>query len=282
MKQYKFTDVTELPSYEDVGISFTINDVNVDSTVEGYDTLTVAGRELVPRDLQTRNYRTTQLGGKQRSLQNRDSTFGRNVLIGSTISTRTLVVQYRLKRNNNAEFIDSFETLNYYINKENARLIFGDDPEYFYIGTLSQVDDVEPDSNDIISTFGFECMDSFKYSVALKELSIANGTTIDFGKEMLYPIALEKIELTVANSITDGFRLTNTSNGLELHFLGAFNAGDVITIDMLEPSIKIEARDIANKLDILSDLEEWTVASGDSISITNNVTGRLYYREVIL
>ena len=142
---YRFKDVME-PSLPDMSRLQTIVDgVNLDVALKGFRTLAVYGRELIGRDVETRKYRTGGVGGKRRATQKSGGSgyMGINKMVGSSISTRSLVVDFHLESKDWREQIEAFEWLNYLINKDSCQLTFTDDLDFYWeacLGTLDTID----------------------------------------------------------------------------------------------------------------------------------------------
>lgn len=288
IKQYKFTDTVNPPKYYEVGIETEIDGINLDRMVRGFDTLTVAGRELLGRELVTQNYKTTRVGRKTRANTNQQwrgnsaikNRVKPNQLLSSNTNSRTLVIQYRLECEDEIEFRRQFELLNYYLHKEEVQIHFSDDPEFYYIGTLSEVDEVEPTSNSVIATFSIECLDSFKYT---RREQIWKFNTRDiFRQTSYYPIEIEQIKLTI-NAATSSLRLQVEETGQFLLVHHAFALGEVVIFDFLEGDVRTDKGESLNvDFDIFSDFEEFTIDQGQTLRSLTSTTIEMTYRQKVL
>lgn len=151
-----------------------INGEYIENQIEGYQTLYVTGRELSESEInetQIGNATGTEYQGK------------RNV-------QRTITVGFQLLCSTPEEFTEKFNTLNGILDVEQARLIFRDEPDKYYIGTKSEVGDIPSGRLNVKGEFAFYCCDPYKYSVAEKtfqaslnaagimEVSIQNDGTV--------------------------------------------------------------------------------------------------------
>lgn len=146
---YEFTDTTQravdwLPSE-----AMSINGHYIESIIPGYRTLNVAGRELMSTDV------TTEEVGRRNGTIYRSKKY----------PERVITVTYQLMAETNEEFRRYFEKLNNVLNVEQAKLIFADDVDHYFIGTPSEAEDIEPGTNSVIGNFSIICADPFKYSV---------------------------------------------------------------------------------------------------------------------
>lgn len=147
---YHFIDVTEvsegnlLPSE-----ALKLNSEYIENLIPGYRTLSVSGREALSPELST--YESGVRDGSS--------------LLNRRYPARTIVVKYQLIAETNEAFREAYNQLGKILNVENAEMIFNDEPDKFYIGTPSLVDEVDPGTNAVVGEIEFLCLDPFKYSV---------------------------------------------------------------------------------------------------------------------
>lgn len=147
---YNFIDVTEqasevvLPSE-----ALKFNGEYIENLIPGYRTLNVKGREALSPELTT--YETgIRDGAKLRSKR---------------YPARIITVKYQLIADSNEAFREAYNRLASILDVEDAEMIFNDEPDKFFKGTPSLIDEVEPGSNAVIGSIEFTCNDPFKYSV---------------------------------------------------------------------------------------------------------------------
>lgn len=173
---YNFIDVIEtsggtfLPSE-----ALKINGEYIENLIPGYRTLTVEGREALAPEV---------------------FTFETGIRDGSGLSSkrypaRTITVTYQLIAENNAAFRAAYNDLGGILDVIDAELIFADEPDKFYTGTVSHIEEVEPGRNAVVGRFEIKCLDPFKYSVEEYEATMAadgSGILIDYnGTYKSYP-----------------------------------------------------------------------------------------------
>ena len=180
-----------------------INGAWIEEEIVGYRTLNVLGRELSAsetRDIQIGLTDGTRYQGKR-------------------TPSRVLTIRYQLIASTGEEFRDMFNQLNAILNAEQARFIFNDERDKFFIGTKSGIGEVPAGTNKVIGEFSIYCTDPFKRSV--QELSrvatLDNATTFGInyeGSRVSYPRLIAKIQsdcgyIAFANQRGDAIQIGN-------------------------------------------------------------------------
>lgn len=151
---YEFIDVNEasgsmpLPSE-----ALQINGRFIEEIIPGYRTLSVSGREGLSREL---DYYET--GARDGSTVKR-----------KRYPAREIVVRYQLIAATANEFREKYNTLAGILSVADAELIFNDEMDKFFIGTPSEIGEVEPGHNSVTGEFTLFCADPFKRSVVIYE-----------------------------------------------------------------------------------------------------------------
>ena len=114
-----------------------------------YETLSVSGRELSAQEATD-----IEVGVRHGSF-----------LSSRRFKPRELKVKYKLEASSNEHFRKAYNKLNEILNVKDAQLIFADEPDKYFIGTVTEVDEVEPGRNAVFGEFTITCFDPFKYSV---------------------------------------------------------------------------------------------------------------------
>lgn len=162
---YNFVDVTEvsesviLPSE-----ALSINGEYIENLITGYRTLNVSGREALSPDVVT--YSTGIRDGSK--------------IKNKRYPERIIVVTYQLKAESNEAFREAYNQLGKILNVENAKLIFNDEQDKFFIGTPCIIGTVEPGKNAVVGEIEILCADPFKYSVIEYEAEpdLDNGSVL--------------------------------------------------------------------------------------------------------
>lgn len=146
---YKFRDVNEASDNILPSEALQLNGKFIEDLIPGYRTLNVSGREMLSPEL---DY------------------FETGVRDGSTLRSkrypaRIITVKYQLVTNSAEDFREAFNELAGILNVEDAELIFNDEPDKFYTGTIETIKSINPGLTSVVSEFSFFCADPFKYSV---------------------------------------------------------------------------------------------------------------------
>ena len=170
---YEFVDTNKAGSKSSLpSEALQIDGTYIENLIDGYRTLYVTGRELLESEITEREI--DLVDGSEYT--------------GKRDTTRSITVGYQLLCTSPREFQEKFNKLSGILNKEQAKLIFADEPDKYFIGTKSSVGDVEPGRLNVKSEFTFYCCDPRKYSAAEKSftahqesgyqtLTIVNGGT---------------------------------------------------------------------------------------------------------
>ena len=124
-----------------------INGAYIENEIEGYRTLYVLGRELTEAEI-------TEL-----QIGQMDGSEYRN----SRIVSRSITVGYQLLSDSPEDFREKFNELNKILNQKEAKLIFADEPDKYFIGTKSEIGDVKEGLLNVTGEFVFYCCDPYKY-----------------------------------------------------------------------------------------------------------------------
>ncbi|MGC4020256.1 MAG: phage tail family protein [Muricomes sp.] len=174
---YRFIDTTERASVSEIlpAEALSINGRYIENDIDGYRTLHVTGRELLESEI-----RDIQIGQSDGSMfQNK-----RNPI-------REITVTYRLMSKSAESFREKFNILSGILEQEEAKLVFADEPDKYFIGTKSSIGEVQGGLLNVIGNFKFHCCDPYKHSTVEKvfpaslngdgimEATIVNNGTTD-------------------------------------------------------------------------------------------------------
>ncbi len=143
----EFQDGVELPSE-----AMTFNGLTFEHEIEGYRTLSVEGRELIGRDLNTLVVGTA------------DGSYLQNV----RIPDRVITVNYALFSNSNEDFRKKFNKLNMLLRGQEVKFHFNDESDKYFVGTLQKVSTVSTGTNNVVSSFEIYCTLPYKTSYVPK------------------------------------------------------------------------------------------------------------------
>lgn len=157
---YSFTDTTAVPGSNNLPAeAMSINGQYIEQLIPGYRTLSVSGRESLEAELSLLEASSRDGGVYQR----------RRYL------PRTIVVQYQLIAESAEVFAALHTQLLGILSAEQAKIIFADEPDKYYIGTKTKIENIPPGQLAVIGDITIYCADPFKYSVEETEVSAVNG-----------------------------------------------------------------------------------------------------------
>ncbi|WP_333813664.1 distal tail protein Dit [Muricomes intestini] len=186
---YKFTDPGEPASEEYLpSEAVLIDGTCIDQEIDGYQTLTVSGREQVNMDYSERK-------------------IGNNLYLEDYYQTsRIIEVQYHLQADTPEELIQKFDKLNGLLNFKEAKIQFADDPGCYYIGSKTEAEAPPVGVLSCVSTYQIYCPDPHKYSVAEKEF-IAKLNASGVLEATIYNdgTAAVPIDYTIHNNHDNGY-----------------------------------------------------------------------------
>lgn len=147
--------------------SMNINGNTLERLVLGFKTSSVDGRDNIDIDIDTVST-STRDGSRYKSKR---------------ISPRTLTIKFNLTAENMTEYNKLINKLKGYVSTPESKIIFNDEQEVYYIGTLKSLQTEQSDAGYTMRSYSgtmeFECLDPFKYSVEEKciEATIDEGNT---------------------------------------------------------------------------------------------------------
>ena len=151
MSAYEFVDVVQdAPAASLPAEAMEWNGDFLENTVHGYRTLYVKGREAFETDI---SYHETV---------NRDGAFYNR----RRFSPRILTIGFQVVAGSPAEFRRAYNDLFTMLYDEQARIIFNDEDDYYFIGTVQNIPEPPAGKNAIVGEIEILCTDPYKHSVA--------------------------------------------------------------------------------------------------------------------
>lgn len=271
----KFVDVgdvrgeTPLPS-----VAVNYDGQFIENQLDGYMTLTVAGREVISHNI-TNMGKGGDIDGER--------------LESKTLPAREIEVQYQLKANNNREFQEKFRQLMCILESdEDVKIIFQDDPHIEYRGQVSAMGKIPPNYNNVIGSYTIYCQDPYKYNTEEHELGGVDHTfTVEDTEGLLnYEVTPRLIQISSATGFqlkTTPIRVTNkrSYNSISFDFTDiiedrTINPGDTFNIDIENNLVYINDERGKNNINYLkyikfetSDFHGFKVKRNDIITVTD-------------
>ena len=245
---YEFTD-TSGPNIETPDPLRTIWGGSVlDEVIPGFRTLNVTGRELMSPQLSM----TARVGG--------DGVWVDHARLPERyIYVEALVLNYNEAARLNAK-----------LHKGLQELAFTDAPGWLFQAFYHGYKAPKNDRRQQVITLTFVCPDPYARSAA----QVSTGT---LAGEPGYPVALESI---VAVPEAAGASLRITCGQHNLYITGPIAAGAVYKVSWLgSPILTENGQPAANRLELASDYEGFSVKAGDTITSTPAAALTITYRE---
>lgn len=235
----------------------------IEDIIEGYRTLSVSGRELVPKKV--RGVSSEGMNGQ--------------LFLGSNYEPRPITIKYQLTTKNNEDFRKSYEKLNFILSENEMEIKFLDDLEHSFFGTLSDVGGVPEGTNSVVSTFTLLCSDPFKYQTA----SVASGSSAKIIFEDSFNNLPNRIIVTPKQNLST---ITLETNGNRIRLSnGDFKVNNKIIFDFFEEHIYSGENpeiDFMRNLDLSSKWEDFYLKSGVPVTVIENADLEVYFRRAIL
>ena len=257
-RMYPFMDTQKneryIPEYIPTSAMY-YDGILFEKVIEGYQTLSVEGRELISVGIESESI---QVG---------------SIITNQTLPSRTLTVKYKLEDNDAEKLQKKFDLLMWYLYKtKDVPIQFNDELDYTYHGRFSSANTVAGDTNRIVSSFDIYCADPRKYSKQYK----SNGEIAAYIPYTIVPDVV-RVKLSAPTSV----KVTNGS--LSMSITGAsIVAGDVVEFRNKEGSVYVNGVDKTNILDWAGgQLEDFYIKKGDVVK-TNNGSIEVFYRVVAL
>lgn len=257
-RMYPFMDTQKneryIPEYIPTSAMY-YDGILFEKVIEGYQTLSVEGRELISVGIESESI---QVG---------------SIITNQTLPSRTLTVKYKLEDSDPEKLQKKFDLLMWYLYKtKDVPIQFNDELDYTYHGRFSSANTVAGDTNRIVSSFDIYCADPRKYSKQYK----SNGEIATYIPYAIVPDVV-RVKLSTPTSV----KVTNGS--LSMSITGAsIVAGDVVEFRNKEGSVYVNGVDKTNILDWAGgQLEDFYIKKGDVVK-TNNGSLEVLYRVVAL
>lgn len=171
---YNFVDTIEHTSETILPAeAMSFNGEYIENLIDGYRTLYVKGRDTLSPEIEV-----GEVGV-------RDGAYIQN----KRFPARIITIGYQLLADTETAFRSKFNALNELLNTEEAQLIFADEDDKYFTGTVQNFADVPEGRNNITSEFEIVCADPFKYSLEEYEVLplLDDGATFLVDYDGTYP-----------------------------------------------------------------------------------------------
>lgn len=267
---YKFRNLDRVSNDDDLfmpteAMYFMDTDLPIESIVNGYQTVQVSGRELATPELNVHesNY------------------YDGGFILNRRLPTREIKVKYLLAAKNSTEFRYSFNLLNQQLfTREVFKFYFRDEPEYYWIGAVSAVEEFPSGVNEGFSTFTITCIDPFKYPKHPYEITGSGTFTIT--NEIPYYTQPQEITFNYTDDVQNTY--IQDGNGHEIFIEGSYSNRDEVTVIPNDPENKYVyyfGQPTPAKLMYTSQIQDFAIKKGSTIvtsqncSVTIKIGGKL-------
>lgn len=163
--------------------TMSINGTTIEGVIPGYTTLEVKGREPYDREITTILIKT-QDGERFRRRR---------------LNKRTLTVRFLLEASTPTQNMVLYEHLNSLLDFEEAKLIFADEPDKYYVGTSAKATMDYINAAVSTGTITIQCSDPYKYKTTENTVTASNGSA-SFNYDGTIP-AYPVLEITAASNL---------------------------------------------------------------------------------
>jgi len=225
----------------------------LENEIVGYTTIAVSGRELVGRKIVSQD------------IDGRDG----QMYLASNLQFREITITYKLSASTAVDFRDKYSKLNAMLQKEQVKIRFADELNYYFIGTLQSTRAVPQGINEVISSFTIFCNDPYKRQNPRTLTGIGNVT---INTPITFPVFATEISMTLA-AATSQVVLRNITQNKTITFENSFVAGNALAIIFGETvDIKVNGMSRPAIMHWESDYETFLLHTNDVIRVTPSTT----------
>jgi len=217
----------------------------LDEKIPGFTTLNVEGRE---------NF--------SRTINAPEMADDGSLYLNSRFEAKTITVSFQLLASSGAELQDRFDRLKNWLYQPQKQFFFADEANYYYIGTVSKVENSKAGQLNIIGTIEITCSDPYKRAKATK----FTGNKINDPK-IVYPIV--PTLLTFVPTVEGAGFKVSTNDGMKIVVGRGFESGDVITVDFSNLAVKYNSTSVLIDLDLTSNLGDFTIRNGTTFVVSH-------------
>lgn len=226
----------------------------LDTEINGFKTLTVAGRESLSRQINAP-----------------DSSGDGAIYLNSKLESRKIEIEFELKTTTTDEFNSSTERLKAILSVPNVKVVFNDDKSFHYVGSVVSLELEKP----LLITKGkmeIECPDPYKYS-DVKTLQIANQYGPINDTDIMYPQKPKTIEI-ICNDLTN---VSVSCMGKKITLNESVSKGSKVVFDFDNLQVKVNEVSRLMSLDLSSNFSDFTIMNGAPISFPSSSSRKITY-----
>lgn len=256
---YSFCDTNQIPAQAGrPSEALCFNGVWIDDDIPSFRTLYVSGRESFTAEITEQEY------------ESMDGTrFLRRV-----IRPRTILIGYLLVASSAPTFMMAYNRLNWLLSKKQARVIFADEPDKYYIGTCRSVGTPDPGRLAVRAEIEIYCSDPFKYAVSTTSVDTDENGQFTFEYGGNYPVRpiFTAVFARAAKSVAFAGEDAVVTAGNDSSPTPVFAAGDEVGINCMNGAITLNDIHRLDLGDITNEYEKMLLVPGSNI-ITPSFAG---------
>lgn len=221
----------------------------LDQEIDGYMTLSTSGRNEFSRQINAA-----------------DRVDDGAVYLSSRVESKKITVTFQLLASTIEQYNERLKKLKQLLFQPNQPFYFADLQQYHFVGTASAL---TLDSETLNTTGKIELSLADPYLHGNVKTIIGSGTQIKIiDSELVYPQTPDKLTFTPTKAVAN---LTITCDGKKISLSVGVDAGQAVVIDFDNLNLSINDVDNLMGLTLDSNLSDFYIANGSTISI--NATG---------
>ena len=253
---YKFHDTTIRNDCEGgllPASAMNYNGMYFEHFIEGYQTLSVTGREMLSLDIEM------------------DSKNIGSHVWNTKLPPREITVNYLLTNRDVKKIMYNYRRLmNYLYTEKDVDIFFNDEKDIIYKGRYMASDEVPGDTLSFTSSFTIVCPNPLKQSF---NAIVSDG---QISKQFNYNTLPDKIEVVAEFS-----RDIELVNGEKVIAMTNVKQNDKVVFDFVKGQVFVNGKNHTRYLDIKSDFENFYLVNNQDITC-NHDNIKITYREVML
>lgn len=243
---------TNLAKFEPVD-NMLINGQTIDSVIDGYQQLSVSGRGIIGRSVNTTD------------IPQRRGVWVDNI----ADSERELTIKYRLEAKTSEEMRDKFAKLNAFLRQSDyLEVTFKDEQDFMYQAVFTSAEDIEETALKIISKFTLLVPDGYKKG---KEQTSTDGKIKLVNAKQVLPSHIRVRFITNQQKA----QIKNVTTGKIISFSGDFLGTNIIKITFNNDSVEVvyggNEANILSQLELYSSLEDFYLHNNDTITVSGGM-----------
>ncbi len=246
---YNFTDTVSKGTIGLPKEAINIDGFFLDKEINSFQTLSVYGRESLFVDMDS--YSIAQKHGIK--------------VRNKKLKERRLIVKFHINAKDTTEYYDAIKKLKRHLYKEEPlRIFFNDEPDLYYEGNLTAINDFDTNYFKATGSFEIICPQPYKYHANSKQSILQNGK---INLDSNFPLKVRNIEFPAFTSTSTTLKIGIGDYTMTFTGLPTLTA-KVLKIDFEKLAIYLGNQEITSYLNIMSDFGNIRIKDGDKITMS--------------